>query len=106
MNVFVRAETELKKIDLKRDVLYLNVIDKVPYFHTVHGVFYQIVTIDDYESLLKPFRFFRLDQTHLINMNKIEWIDYDNLFIYFECGVSLEMSRRGKKKLMRYLGIK
>ena len=62
-------------------------------------------TLKEFDELLTPEGFFRVHQSHLINLNKIkQFIKQDGGYVEMEDGSRIEVSRRKKEELLKILG--
>jgi two-component system LytT family response regulator len=61
-------------------------------------------TLKEHSSLLEPFGFFRVHQSHLVDLKRIrKIINRDGLFVGLENGTVVELSRRRKEQLLKKL---
>ena len=61
-------------------------------------------TLKEHSSLLEPHGFFRVHQSHLVDLKRIRRvINKNGLFVGLENGTVVELSRRRKEKLMKKL---
>lgn len=61
-------------------------------------------TLKEHSSLLEPHGFFRVHQSHLVDLKRVRSvINKNGLFVGLENGTVVELSRRRKEKLMKKL---
>ncbi|MCF8304658.1 MAG: LytTR family DNA-binding domain-containing protein [Bacteroidales bacterium] len=61
-------------------------------------------TLKDYEDLLSPYNFFRVHQSHLVNLNHVDqYLKEDGGVLLMGDGNKVEVSRRRKDKLVKLL---
>ena len=63
-------------------------------------------TLREYETLLTPYHFFRVHQSHLVNLTQIASIQSnDGDYLLLKNGDRVEVSRRRKSELMQKLNL-
>ncbi len=82
------------------DVNYVTNEEEILIFHTVHGEFHGLLTLEDVESGWKEYGFLALDSVNVVNMNNVVGYDEELRYVYFKNGDRASVSiRRGKKYL-------
>lgn len=106
---------EIKKIALPalEGITMLNISDIIhcvsegsyTVFHTLNGRSVMVSRpIKEYDELLAPYNFFRVHQSHLVNLNFVaKFLKEDNGLLVLEDGSRIEVARRRKELLMQVL---
>lgn len=98
---------QFREVDIS-DICFITMDEKIPVFHTLHGVYYQIVTLHSLQKILSSFGFEPLDKTNIVNLNKIVWIDESKRTVHFENGMFTSISKPNlvkMRKISKYIEI-
>ncbi|MGG1444975.1 LytTR family transcriptional regulator DNA-binding domain-containing protein [Brevibacillus laterosporus] len=91
-------ETDYRLLDLD-EILFIGFIYlgkiKILTFHTIHGKYHPIATLEGFRVLLKDHGFCSLDSVNVVNMSKIKSVveSEADIRVYFEDGSYTTVSR-------------
>jgi two-component system LytT family response regulator len=74
------------------------------FFFLDKSEFLSAKTLKEYEELLPQERFIRVHRSHIVNKTFINQYNREGMLLVLKDGTSLEVSRRKKAQLMRFMG--
>jgi len=74
------------------------------FFFIDKSEFLSAKTLKEYEELLPQERFIRVHRSHIVNKSFINQYNREGMLLVLKDGTSLEVSRRKKAQLMRFMG--
>jgi len=74
------------------------------FFFLDKSEFLSAKTLKEYEELLPQERFIRVHRSHIVNKSFINQYNREGMLLVLKDGTSLEVSRRKKAQLMRFMG--
>lgn len=89
----IGQEQEIVELDVREDVVFIDMLKKIPVFHTEDGEYFPLVTLETLGLWLKPHGFDAMDTVNLVNVSRIDHIDRDAQRVRFAGGKWTTISR-------------
>ncbi len=98
-SLFIKQGHSFQKVKIE-DIMYLESDNVYIYVHTPQSKFLVRNSIRNYVDLLGPKHFYRIHRSYAVNINHIETINSDSLFVY---GRELPIGKAYRDDLLRIL---
>lgn len=85
------------------DILFCQAESNYTIVHGINKKSMVSKTLGYYETLLKPYGFFRINRSHLVNVKHVEKVDKANGEVYLNKGINLLLSSRRRKEFIDML---
>lgn len=98
----------VEKLNLREDVYYIGIENRILVYHTKEGSYYQINTFEEMSNVLEQFGFAVVDRGSLVNLGKVAKLDTEFSRVFFEEEVTKDsifatVSAANFKKIRAYL---
>ena len=85
------------------DVFFVSVKNDLLVFHTCHGDFYWVQTLEAIKLLWRDYGFLSLDAVNVVNIRNIKYIDDEKRLVFFADGSSTSVAARKMKLIKQHM---